>query len=121
MKKLLAIASIFEAITGLLLIIVPAIVVKFLIGGDIEGAGLIASRVAGCALIALSIACWPSNKNMQAFWGMLVYSTLAGLYLALLGVGGVWVGKLLWPAAATHILLSILLVFAWFKNRNAAK
>jgi hypothetical protein len=49
---------------------------------------------------------------------MLVYSFLATLYLVYVGIGGEWVGSLLWIAAAIHAALSVLLAASWLKNRQ---
>ena len=38
---------------------------------------------------------------------------LATLYLLRLGVGGEWVGPLLWPAVGVHGILSLLLARQW--------
>jgi hypothetical protein len=48
----------------------------------------------------------------------LTYNTLVTGYLIYLGIGGEWSGKLLWPAALVHAVLTILLVYAWFKERE---
>ena len=39
---------------------------------------------------------------------------LVTLYLAYLGIGGQWVGSLLWPAVALHAVLTFLLARARF-------
>ncbi len=105
MKGLLALAAVGEAATGLVLLVYPPIVVRLLFGADIAGAGMVMSRIAGIGLIALGIACWPSRDTRgRAAWalcGMLNYSSLAALYLAYLGIGGEWAGRLLWPAVAS--------------------
>ena len=44
---------------------------------------------------------------------MLTYNSLATLYLLGLGIGGEWVGPLLWPAVALHGTLSLLLARQW--------
>ena len=46
---------------------------------------------------------------------MLTYNLLVTLYLVYLGVRGEWVGRLLWPAAALHIVVTVFLVRAWFE------
>jgi len=48
----------------------------------------------------------------------LTYNLLATIYLVYVGVHGA-VGILLWPAVAAHAALSVLLVRAWRKERNA--
>jgi hypothetical protein len=119
-KTLLALAAVGEAATGLVLLAYPPIVVRLLFGAEIAGAGMVMSRVAGIGLIALGIACWPSRDTRgragSALCGMLTYSLLATLYLAYLGIGGEWVGRLLWPAFAAHAVLTVLLVRAWVKG-----
>jgi len=53
----------------------------------------------------------------QALHGMLIYNLLVTLYFAYLGLGGEWVGVLLWPVAAAHAVLTILLARAWLNHR----
>lgn len=101
MKRLLALAAVGEAATGLVLLVYPPIVVRLLFGAEIAGAGIFLSRITGISLIALGIACWPGDKLRRALYGMLTYSTLAMLYLAYVGFTGVG-GILLWPAVAIH-------------------
>ncbi len=48
-----------EAATGLALTLFPQVVVQLLFGVDAAGAGLAMARIAGMALLALGIACWP--------------------------------------------------------------
>jgi len=111
MKTLLKIASLGEAATGLVLLIYPPIVIRLLFGGVIAGAGVIMSRIAGISLIALGVACWPNVDAGQPFYGMLTYSTLAMLYLVVLGAVGTG-GVLLWPGVVAHAALCVLLVRA---------
>jgi hypothetical protein len=117
MKKLLIFAAVSEAATGPVLLWYPPIVISLLFGAEITGAGIVMSRLAGISLIALGIACWPSNMSRRALYGMLTFSTLAMMYLAYIGVIG-GVGILLWPAVAVHAGLSILLVRAWWKEKS---
>jgi hypothetical protein len=75
-----------------------------LLGEQLTGVALPVARVAGIALIALGIACWPGPPRV----GMLTYSALATLYLAYLGFSGL-AGVLLWPAVILHVILTALL------------
>jgi hypothetical protein len=118
MKTLLAVASFVEAVTGLALLAYPPIVIQLLFGAEIAGAGVLASRVAGITLIALGVACWPAGVVKQGVYGMLTYNLLVTLYFIYLGLGGAWVGMLLWPAAAFHAVLTILLARAWLRDRK---
>jgi hypothetical protein len=116
MKKILGFAALAEAGTGAILLAYPPLAVQALFGAEISGAGIIMSRIAGVALLGLGVACWPSKTGLQPLYGMLVYSTLATLYLIRLGIRGAPVGLLLWPAVVFHAVLVILLVRARFKE-----
>jgi len=109
MKKVLIFAAIAEVATGLALLIVPSLVGRLLLGEELVGVAIPVARVAGVALIALGIACWPGPPLV----GMLTYGAMVTLYLAYLGFAGGLTGVLLWPAVALHVVLSILLGRAW--------
>jgi hypothetical protein len=108
MKKVLALAAAAEAGLGLVLLVYPPIVVRLLLDADIAGAGILVSRVAGIALIALGVACLPGAQLI----GMLTYSAAVTLYLAYVGIAGDLTGILLWPAVALHVILTALLARA---------
>jgi hypothetical protein len=110
MKKLLTVTAVAEAATGVALAVVPTLVGRLLLGTELTGVSVVVARVAGIALVALGIACWPGRT---ALCGMLTYSALASVYLAWLGIRGEWVGALLWPAVVLHAVMTILLGRAW--------
>jgi hypothetical protein len=85
-----------------------------LLGAELTGVAVPVARVLGIALIALSVACWPGRTPLC---GMLTYSAAITLYLAYLGIRGDWVGPLLWPALALHVLLTFLLARSWLAKR----
>ena len=111
MKKLLTLAAIGEAATGLALLVVPSLVGRLLFGAEFSGASVVIGRVTG-------IACWPGTDTRQASYGMVTYSVLAMLYLTYIGVRGEWVGLLLWPAVVLHAVLTLLLARAWFRPQE---
>jgi hypothetical protein len=120
MKKLLAFAAVSEAAMGVALMITPLLVGRLLFGAELAGLSIPVARVAGIALIALGLACWPgsdaANSPSRAFRAMFCYSLLATLYLAYLGISGEAVGILLWPAVLIHMVLTILFVRGWVKR-----
>jgi hypothetical protein len=118
MNKVLLLAVVSEAATGLALLIVPSLVGRLLLGQELTGVAIPVARVLGIALIALGVACWPGRT---ALCGMLAYGALATLYLLYLGIRGKWVGPLLWPAVAAHVVLTILLARVWFTSRTKSK
>jgi hypothetical protein len=122
MTKLLALAAVGEAAAGVILILYPPIVVQLLFGAEIAGVGMAMSRIAGMGLLGLGVACWPGGDaaNRERAWaGMLTYTMLAALYLVYLGAVRHLAGILLWPAAAAHVVMGILLVRAR-RNTGAA-
>jgi len=122
MKRLLALAAVLETVTGLALIIEPTIVARLLLGADVFGAGAAVGRVAGFALVSLGLACWPgrdpASRPAPAVRAMLTYNSLITCYLVFLGIGGQFVGVLLWPAVAIHGLLTLLLVRERFRTQQ---
>jgi hypothetical protein len=110
MKRVLIFAAVAEVAIGMALLIVPSLVGQLLLGDALVGIAIPVARVAGIALIALGIACWPGPPLI----GMLIYSAAVTLYLAYLGFAGGFAGVFLWPAVALHAVLSILLGRAWF-------
>ena len=104
MNKLLTFTALAEAATGLALLIVPSLVGRLLLGAELVGVAIPVARVLGIALIALGVACWPGRT---ALCGMLTYNSLATLYFVVLGIGGQFVGPLLWPAAVLHGALTV--------------
>ena len=108
MKKVIILTAIAEATTGLALLLVPSFVGWLLFGVELAGAGVLAGRVTGMALIALSIACWPGLPAVA----MLIYSAAVGFYLVYVGFSAGFIGPLLWPAAVLHLVLAVALVRA---------
>jgi hypothetical protein len=125
MRRVLVLAAAGEAATGLALLIVPSLVGRLLLGEELSGVGIPVARVAGIALFALGLACWPGSNadssSSRALRAMLCYSLFITLYLAYLGIGGERVGRLLWSAVAIHAILTTLLVRAWLKEHRAGQ
>ena len=123
MNRLLSLAAAIEAVTGLALLVDPPIVTQLLLGVGISGAAIAVGRVAGVALLALGLACWPGTDTGGAARprrALLTYNLLTTLYLLFLGLRGEWVGRLLWPAVVLHAVLTVLLARAWFEARKTA-
>ena len=122
LRKLLAFAAVAEVGTGLALLVIPAIVVQLLIGVIEAGEGHALARLAGIALLALGLACWPSGERVlsrsPAFRAMLIYNVLIVLFLTYLYVVVHVGGVLLWPAVALHAVVAVLLVWTWCEERR---
>lgn len=116
--RLIAVA---EGAAGVVAAIVPALVARALFGVEISGAGLVMTRITGCALIGLAVACWPTGgvASKAALRGMLLYSALAAICLAVSGRVGL-TGPLLWPGVATHVAFVLVLARPVVSARGTA-
>lgn len=114
---LIAVAAAIEAGTGLILVSFPSLFVRLLLGVELSEPGQIVGRLAGFALIALVLACWPrggtGGAGASSLRSLLVFSVLVAVYLVYLGISGGPVGPLLWPAVILHSVVAIFLARAW--------
>jgi hypothetical protein len=104
-KIALPFAAIFEVATGAALLLVPSLVGLLLFGVQLTGIAITVARVTGLALVGLGVACWSGTPLL----GMLIYSATVMLYLAFVGIAGVFSGILLWPGFVVHEILTALL------------
>ena len=119
MRRLILIpACLGEAGFGLLLLAYPPMVGQLLFGIDISGMEVILGRLTGACLIALAVACWPIGDSHGGLYGMLTWSVLAMLYLLRIGIRGVPVGPILWPAVVVHGAIAILLVWTLLSRKT---
>ena len=121
MKRLVAIAAAIEIPTGLVLIFAPAMFMRLLFGAGAADPGEAIGPLAGSALSALAIACWPPRGAApaapSAILALLVFSVLCAAYLTHQSVFGGRTGILLWPAAAGHALVAVLLLWRWLTTK----
>jgi hypothetical protein len=112
----LAVTAVVEGGAGVLLMASPSLFVRLLLGAELSEPGHALGRLAGFALLALGLACWPAaqaeSQTGAALRAMLIYSLLTTIYLLYLG------GWLLWPAIAFHAASTLLLGRAWLSNRR---
>ena len=108
MSRVLVLAALAEAATGVTLLIVPSLIGRLLLGDELTGIAATVARAAGIALIALAVACWPGPPLI----GMLIYSAAVTVFLGCVGFAGSLAGILLWPAVALHVILTFLLILA---------
>ena len=119
MKRVLILAVVGEAATGLALLIAPSLVGRLLLGVELSGVSVVIGRVTGIALVGLAIACWPGRTS--GLRGMFTYSAAATAYLAWVAIRGEWVGPLLWPAVVLHAVMTTLLGLAWLRSPTTGK
>ena len=109
----IAVAAGIEVGTGVLLIVRPSLFVWLLFGAEVPPTGEALGRLAGFALLALALACWPRSENavqsIAVLRALLLFSLLTSTCLFYLGLGGGAAGALLWPACAVHAGVSVFL------------
>ncbi|MGP8231414.1 MAG: hypothetical protein ACLQL2_01940 [Methylovirgula sp.] len=109
-----------EILTGLALIVAPSLVARLLFGSNLNAAGEAIGRIAGLVLLCLAAGCWPraGESARQVLVPLIALSWLAAAFLVATGVIGANVGLLLWPAAALHLILAVLLTWAGVESRR---
>jgi hypothetical protein len=113
MSRLLKLTALIEAVTGLGLLAVPAIVVRLLLGAEISGASIPLGRVAGVALLALGVACWLAHYDAQScaarglVSAMVLYNLGAVVILGTAGIRLQPVGIALWPTVVLHAAMTV--------------
>jgi hypothetical protein len=116
-RNVLAIASVAEAVTGVVAVVDPSFVASLLLGTGLSGAGAQIGRCFGMAALTVGLACWPGPVGVGSLAaprrGMLFYNLAIGAYLAVLGAAGQAAGFLLWPAVAYHALVALVLAARW--------
>ena len=108
-KSLLSVMGALEAATGLALLVAPSVVVELMLGaGPGAPAGVMVSRVAGVAVLALGVACWLARDDSASgaakglIAAMLLYNVavVAILVLAWMSLG--LFGIAFWPVVVGH-------------------
>ncbi len=115
-------ASGLEVLTGVGLIVAPSLLARLLFGSDLNAVGEATGRIAGLVMLCLAVGCWPRTTRAEAhaLAPLTALSWLAAAFLIVTGLMGANVGMLLWPAAALHLILAVLLTRAWMESRRPA-
>ena len=129
MKLLLIIAAVIEAGAGLALLLIPTVAVSALLGVPLDTpTGLVASRIAGAALVALGIACWRARNGERGspatgvVEAMSFYNFAAAMVLVYAGIRLDMRSALLWPAILLHLCLGAWCVSnVWFSRRKVSR
>ena len=114
LARVLAFSAVAELATGLALIAMPALVITLILAPVTSEMIVPVARVAGIALIALGLACWPGRHRAgdAPFRALLTYNLLVAVYFAYLGVAQNPGGLLLWPVVGLHAAVAGLLLYA---------
>ena len=119
----IAAAAGLEVVTGAGLVLAPSLLAGLLFGSEMNAAGDLVARISGLVMLFLALGCWPrtfKGEDRQTLTPLLALSLLAAVFLIYVGIRRVNVGQLLWPAAAAHLIIAILLARTWV-NRLMAR
>lgn len=126
MKNLLIATAGIEAATGLALLVLPALVVSLLLGASLDApSALVVARVAGVALLSLSVACWLARNDEWSrsaagvVTAMLLYNVAIASVLVYAGTGLNLSGIGLWPAVVLHAALAAWCIACLRKQRGS--
>ena len=109
-STLYRLASAIELITGVTLLLLPAVVMQQLFSSPTSDAGEQLTRLYGLALIGLGVACWESPCPLPAKRGLLVYNCSAAVLLIILGSQELSGGAAVWAGALIHVVLGVLMI-----------
>jgi hypothetical protein len=113
MKNLFIVTALLEALTGLALMVSPALPGLLLVGAALNTAGGLMARVAGAALLALALACWLARDDGRSraarglVAAMLLYDAAAAAVLLYASLGLKLFAIGLWPAVVLHAALAL--------------
>jgi hypothetical protein len=124
MKNLLTVTAAIEGVTGLLLLAVPSLVARLLLGSSLDGAvPLTVAHLTGLALLTLTVACWlarPDDDTRAAnglVTAMALYNIGTAFLLVYAGVGLRLSGIALWPAVLLHLVMGAWCVMRLLNGR----
>jgi len=114
MKKLLIITALVEGMTGLFFLLLPSFMVSVLFDVSLDTqVGLVLGRLAGAALLSLSIACWIAGNDTQnqaalaIVWALLFYNVISIILLTYVYIDLDFCSIGLWPAVILHLIFGL--------------
>jgi hypothetical protein len=117
-------SAVLEIITGLAFVFMPSSTVEFLLGSPLSSqAGAMVCRIAGAALIALSLAYWLARNDAHsiAARGLIAGAMLYNILALVILICCAFVFQLtvvLLSAITIHILLAAFCIYA-LRNPNS--
>jgi hypothetical protein len=128
-RTLIILESMVEGLTGIFLIIFPAVLTAILFGSPVDTpASMTVARVGGVALLALAVACWLSrnDKTGTAVNGLvkalMLYNTAIAVLFLYIGFRLGLSGMVFWSVTIFHVFMSswcVVCLSAGRKHKNS--
>jgi hypothetical protein len=122
-STLLTVTAVIELGAALALLWFPSATATLLVGARLEAPeALTVARVAGVALLTLSVACWLARGDTQSraatglVAAMVLYNSGVALILAATGIWSHLVGVALWPAVLLHFAMTLWCIVRLFSG-----
>jgi hypothetical protein len=116
-------SAIIEILIGLALLVAPLLVIRLLLGDGLDSTGVAVARVLGIGLLSVGVAGWESPGQDPRFSpraGLCVYNVGAAIVLVTVGTIGGLSGLFLWPAAALHALIGVMMLWVILTRSKTA-
>jgi hypothetical protein len=113
MTHILNVLSSLWILVGIALMAVPAKIMRLVLDTDLDSAGAALARILAITLVSLGVAAWqtaPAHTNWAGRIGLFVYSGGMMILLSVHGTTTATFGMLLWPIAAVHSILCLVML-----------
>jgi hypothetical protein len=111
---LMKVTGVLELLTGLALLSAPSLTIGMLLGErPASPSAIVVARVAGSALLAIGLICWPKGRGEGApppaglLAGLLAYNAAVAVLLAHAALASGLRGVALWPVVVAHSALGL--------------
>ena len=112
-RTILILAAWVEIIVGVSFFLAFNVQSQFLFGATPDAIGVLFVRFSGIALIALGLACLPSNGAQRgAARALLLFNAAVAIFFAWIALTTTFRGLVLWPIVTLHAVLAIALALS---------
>jgi hypothetical protein len=111
-KSLLVVTAVIELVGGILLLVMPSLTAKLLLGAELGSPeSVLVAKIGGAALLSIGVMCWLGRSHdrhaIGLVAGLLVYNAAYVVLLLYAGVVDKMTGVGIWPTIGLHSALFI--------------
>ncbi len=116
--SLFKVAAAFEILTGLGLLVLPAMVVALLLGDGLGPIGIAVTRILGIALCCFGLSAWEADR-LASRAALCAYNIVVAITLTAVGMESGNPGILLWPTAILHIVIGAIMLYVIVRSSQS--